>query len=103
MCVCFVSSAASAPPAAMLGAADRAGSLGPSWNIKPGQIARAVRCDANRVRRLEALCWGLMPAYVRSGRQRKRAISTVSNSNPLVASTPVFPVSRWYRRTMVSQ
>ncbi len=72
MCVRFVSSEPASKLAELFGAAEDAGTLAPSWNIKPGQMARAVRRGADGTRRLEALCWGLMPGYVRSGRQRTR-------------------------------
>jgi len=47
--------------------------LAPSWNIQPGDHARAVRRIAgSSCRQLDVLCWGLMPKHVKSGRQRNR-------------------------------
>ena len=47
--------------------------LAPSWNIRPGQHARAIRRVPGATRRrLDVLCWGLIPNYVKSGRHRRR-------------------------------
>jgi len=71
---------------AILGVPD----IAPSWNIKLGHLARVVRHVAGEPQRsLDALYWGLVPHYVKSGRQRNKIVTIAADRVTISRTTKI--------------
>lgn len=95
----FASAFASGLAAGCFGAVIGEGEHAPSWNIRPGQHARAIRrVPDSGLRSLDVLCWGLIPHHVKSGRHRHR-LATIAAQH--VASSRITGDAFRLRRCLV--
>jgi putative SOS response-associated peptidase YedK len=75
-----------------------AAAIAPRYNIAPTQFVPVVRCDADRVRRLAMLHWGLIPFWAKEKSIGARMINARAET---VAEKPAFRAAYRKRRCLV--
>jgi putative SOS response-associated peptidase YedK len=75
-----------------------AAAIAPRYNIAPTQFVPVVRCDADQVRRLAMLYWGLIPFWAKEKSIGARMINARAET---VAEKPAFRAAYRKRRCLV--